>query len=195
MPVTQILRATSYLLLLGCGLNIHAADVYKSVGADGQTVYSDKPGKGATKLQAVELNVTKAPAASPKTIADTGSGSTSSPNDDPGSMGPSDMNSIYQQFVETVSIDNPEHDMALVNPASTLLISLSTGPNEGLPQGFTAQIQIDGEVVSSGPSTLLSVPTPHRGTHVMEAQILDRSGQLHVQSEAITFHVIKSTVR
>jgi len=189
MPVTQILRATGCLLLLGCALNLHA-EVYKSIGADGQTVYSDKPAKGATKLQPVELNVTKALKVAPKTTTSTGSQPPGSTNNDPGSMGPRDMNSMYPQFVESA-----EHDTALVNPAGAILVSLSTGPDEGLPEGFTAQIQIDGEVVSSGPSTLLSVPTPHRGTHIMEAQILDRSGQVQVRSNAVTFHVIKSTVR
>jgi len=115
MPVTQIVRTTGCLFLLGCALNLHA-EVYKSIGADGQTVYSDKPAKGATKLQPVELNVTKALKVAPKTTTSNGSQPLGSTNSDPGSMGPRDMNSMYPQFVESVSIENPEHDTALVNP-------------------------------------------------------------------------------
>jgi len=99
------------------------------------------------------------------------------------------------QRLQNVSIDSPLHDQALVNPLESISVILTTDLEEGLPEGFSAQVKIDGKIVSSGPTTQLDVPTPYRGTHVMSAQILNPAGQVLVQSESITFHVIKSTVR
>lgn len=172
-------------LLMGQQAALAANDIYKTVDDDGNTVFTDKPEGSSITITAPEPNVvTTTTAAYSQDINDD--------DYDELELEPAEPRPLT---VSSVEINSPLHQQTLINPRGSFLVGLDVGPENGMPEGFTAEVKLDGRVVSSGVGTLLAVPVPDRGTHSIEALILDADGNVQASSQPVTIHIMKSFVR
>jgi hypothetical protein len=159
-------------------------EIYKTISDDGATLFTDKPVGNSTTLAPLEPNIL--------TNTTRAQDSQDAENDDGNESEPADSPAIT---VTSVRITNPRNEQTIINPRGPILISIATGPDYGMPEGYTAEIKMDGKVVSSGEGTLLSIPPPDRGTHTIEAVVLNSSGTVQAISQKVTVHVKRSVVR
>ncbi|MFK8075171.1 MAG: DUF4124 domain-containing protein [Granulosicoccus sp.] len=158
---------------------VSAADteIYKSIAEDGSVVFTDEPSDGATSFKPKELNIVppqerkKKPSGDAKEQVEA---------------------ALKLRTVRFVKIQSPVNDQTYVNPVGGISVTITTGHDGGLPVGHSAQIILDGKVVSTGSGTSFSVPTPHRGTHTLSARVFDASGKLRARSRSVKINVIKS---
>lgn len=160
-------------------------EIYKTISDDGSTLFTDKPTGNSTTLAPLEPNILTISAPAKKDVQN-------AENDDGNETEPADSPAIT---VTSVRITNPRNEQTIINPRGPILISIATGPDNGMPEGHTAEIKMDGKIVSSGEGTLLSIPPPDRGTHTIEAVVLNSSGTVQAISQKVTVHVKRSTVR
>ncbi|MFT6301616.1 MAG: hypothetical protein ACI9XK_003887 [Granulosicoccus sp.] len=171
-------------LLVGQPAFAAGGDVYKTVDEDGTITFTDKRKSNSTAVAPIELNILAAPLPALN-------GQSTDIGTDEGSE-PADPSPIT---VNSVKITSPQNEQTLINPRGSILIGIKTGPENGMPDGYTAEIKMNGKVVSSGGGTLLSMPVPDRGTHTIAAIILDSVGTVQASSQTVTFHVMKTFVR
>jgi len=165
-------------LLTGQTANAAEEDIYKAISNDGTTAYSDKPSANSTTVAPLVHNVLTIPAPvleSPEAYGEE--------SDSP------------RLTVTSVKITSLINDQTIINPRGPIPVSIATAPEAELPEGYTAKIKMDGEIVSSGDDSLLSIPSQDRGTHTVEAIVLDASGTVQASSSIVTIHIRRSTVR
>lgn len=159
-------------------------DIYKTISDDGTTMFTDKPSDKSRTMAPMEPNILTRPLSTVKTqTAD---------NEEQNESEPADPRPLV---VNSVEITSPKNQQTLINPRGPILIGITTGPEYGMPEGYTAEIKMNGKVVSKGEGTLLAVPVPDRGTHIIEAVVLDSNGAVQASSETVTVHVKKSFIR
>lgn len=135
-------------------LSVHA-DIYQSVDAEGNKVFSDQPSPNAKQLEIKETNTTKAIEISPR--------NTIKPQ--------TPKAHIYEQF----EISSPRDGSHLVNGLYPFNVNFSTKP--ALSEGHKIQLIINGSVHSTGSSLTRQVESIGRGEHSLNAAILDSNGK------------------
>lgn len=170
------------LVALGVGQFAFAAetDVYKSISEDGSTLFTDKPKDKTTTL---------APLGSTNYKKSSQDLSDETFEYEEGEIEPSDPKPLT---VTAVEITSPRNEQSYINPRGPILVGITTGPENGMPEGYTAEIKIDGKVVTSTEGTLFAVPAVH-GTHTMEAFVLDSTGVVQAKSLPLTIHIRKKS--
>lgn len=154
-----------------------AADegIYKTIGADGSIVFTDKPKNNTFAVESSSL----VPVTISKPVLDTSIRSNDFSSDTLGGRGKNAAK------VSAVRITSPTNNQTLTNPQEPILITIAMGPEKRLPRGHTAEIRLNGEIVSNGRRTQTSVPAPDRGTHIIEAQIVNSKGTTLARSEPV----------
>jgi hypothetical protein len=162
-------RATLVLFLVSMAAAPAAlADTYVRVEKDGTKTYSDRPLPGGklVVLESAQTYSSPAPASDPTR--------------------PLEQQSLEQaaNFQYSSCTLRPSDDTSFQNPES-VTVSLSTSP----PVRSTDVINLtmDGARLGGGEPSVL-VEQPERGSHTVNAQVLDSSGQA-MCSASITFHV------
>ena len=153
-------------------------DVYKSVSEDGSTLFTDKPKDRTTTLAPLGSNRFNY--------------SSQDPSEEKFEYEESDVepSDPVPLTVTSVEITSPRNEHSYLNPRGPILIGITTGPENGMPEGYTAEIKMDGKVVSSAEGTLLAIPAV-KGTHVLKATVLDATGVVMAESQALTVHIGK----
>jgi len=171
----QLLRNTLLLLLL-CAAAA-SAQVYKWVDEDGIVHYTDQPVPGAERID-IESRPTSRSAPRPR--------ATTRRQDDAATEAPA------QPFrYESISFASPTSEESLWNIGGILNVQLSLSP--GLRSGDRVRIYFDGEPrMITGTGVVLE--EVWRGTHNLQAEVLDASGALLIRSRPIQFHVHQTSV-
>lgn len=171
------MRKTAYLTLLAmlfCGAANSQA--YKWIDEDGIVHYSDRPHEGAELIQ---LPRDDRPRSATQRPAPTRAQSAApEPQDDANG---------YQ----SLSVASPGPEETLWNLEGSLNVSLALSP--GLKQGHRIRVYFDGQPrMVTG--TSFEIEEVFRGTHNIQAEVLDQTGKLMIRSETNRFYVQQTSV-
>jgi hypothetical protein len=153
------------LILLLLAVPLHAADVYKSVDRDGNTVFSDVPSENAEKIEVRDLPTIPALEQQP-------------------------ARSLKAEPVErytTLMITSPKNDETYFRSEGDLVVSLQIQPR--LANGDTVVLYLNSNEFLSGKSSSYSIPELDRGTYQLRVAIKDPSGKIIKSSETVAFHL------
>jgi len=146
--------------------------IYKSVDADGTTIFTDQPVPEATLVTPPPLNIVDSGPATP----DSAGQAVASPD----SAVPT---------VNSVTILSPAHDQTFLDPQEPLWVEFDLSPAEVLPVGLSAQAWVGDTLLSTGDARRLPIDIPERGTHSVQIRLVDSAGQVQAESPAIDIHV------
>lgn len=96
---------------------------------------------------------------------------------------------------ETLTINSPENDQALRENAGNVAVSISSQP--ALDTGAKHQyvLYLDGKKVSESQNSSVVLPNTDRGTHTLNAEIMDQKQNSLIKSDTITFHLQRVSIR
>lgn len=165
------MRALVFTLLsVVCTVSL-AATVYRWVNENGVVHYSDQPHQNAQK---VELKA-------PQTY--------SAPRTAPAAPAAADAaNAKPDASYQSCAIASPANDQMFMN-AFEVTAGVSLQP--GLRPGDRVIVTLDGQRLPGVPPSggQFSISPVDRGTHTIQASVMDPDGQTVCQSPSVTFHV------
>ena len=161
------------LIVLGILLATAAsATTYKWVDRNGVTHYSDRPQPGAEIVELQPAQTFDAPAP------------TSSARATP-------RNQHANNAVTYAKLDlwKPSNDEVFTNTANTVPVRLRLEPD--LQAGHSVWLYLDGKRVDGQPTNAVSFDLTEvpRGTHTVNAVVVDVSGVPLIKSQSVTFHL------
>lgn len=158
-----------------------AADesIYKTVAADGSTVFADKP-KESSGITKSEYSV---PVANSQPVLDTSTRSDEFSSDTLGGR------NKQPPIVNVIEITSPSNNQRILEEQNSILFQIELGPDNRLPKGHLAEVYMNGEVVSSGPRKQVNVFTPKSGSHTFEVRVIDPTGATVIRSAPILLFV------
>jgi hypothetical protein len=175
-PARPALLAWAVLVVLLLPAAALADRIYRSVDAQGRPVFSDKPPtEDAQPLDMAPLMTFEAP---PLEAAPHYS--------DPiaAASGPA---------YEALAIVSPRHDEAV--RSNTGDVSITTRLTPVLRTDHRLQFLLDGQVVDGAPDGgTFNLTNVHRGTHVVQARVVDEGGRVLIESSPVTFHMLQISV-
>lgn len=179
-------------LLLGLGLpwaGLEAATVYRTTDAQGNVVFSDRPGEDSERVELEPLTVVPSPepvAVPPAT--GTRSAGSATPRDGDGAVaGP------FMPY-STFRILSPQNEQTLpTGRGGNLQVELDIDPD--LRDDHRVRLLLDGEVSQSAMHTKAFMLTNlDRGEHVLQAELLDAGGRVRHRSAPVTLYVQRASV-
>jgi hypothetical protein len=163
----RLLLITLLLIPLGA-----AAEIYKSVDAEGNTIYTDKPDSQAEEFIVPSMNAIPMPKPAPK----------QEPEEKPATP-------TYQSF----SIVSPKTDQVIRDNNGNIALQLRSQPK--LQAGHYFAVYVDGHMlVKKSNQTSISIPGINRGEHQITAVIRDAGGKTLARSQSITIHMKRQSV-
>jgi len=166
------------LFLLLCLLNgyTHAA-IYKSVLPDGTVIFTDQPELGAEKIDVPNLQTYPPPSVSTAI--------------DPQISPPQEAAVIYTSLI----ITSPANDATIRENSGKVEIHVATEPPLQAQAGHKILVKMDGQAIGEPATTQQYVlDNVDRGTHSLQASILDASGNTLVESETVIFHLKRISI-
>lgn len=163
------------ILLLMMGLlmvSVASADVYRSTDESGNIIYSDKPSPEAEKIHIDPIQTIDAPDVEPFKYTP--------PKQPPAS--------IYTRL----EIISPEDGAAIRNNAGEISINAIVEPGLNVTAGHQLVLVMDGNEVSAG-GPQFDLTNVDRGTHSVSVAIKDRDGKTVMQSNPVTFTMLRAT--
>jgi len=164
------MRRVLALALLAFATGV-SAQVYRWVAPDGTVQYSDQPQPGSTPVEVAPVQTIPAPPPPRRTT----------PPAKPRSTQP-----VYARF----DVLSPaEQESVRANDGN---VTISLGLEPPLMPGNRVVLLLDGQPVGP-PGTSLTVPLTNldRGTHRLEASVLDGAGNALISAGPVTFHVLR----
>lgn len=162
-------------IALFCHIVICYGQIYKSVGANGETVFSDQPTPGAESIDLPPVQTYESATAKNQTV----------PSDEKNNAAES-QTAAYK----TLEISSPKNDESVRQNEGIVIVQANVLPN--LREGDQFQLVMDGNVVGQMQTSPTFVLTNvDRGTHLIAVQIIDSKGNPVIQSSAITFHLLR----
>lgn len=164
------------LLLLAVAFNSSSyAEIYRTVDKDGNVIFTDRPGKGASEVKLPPINTTSIPEASPYSNA-------IAPPDTPTATAPD-----YQVHIisprDNVTIPPGQRDLAIA-------VSLSTP----LQPTHYLVYYINGEAIQESESTSIVIQDITRGEHRLSVEVIDAQGTVLAQSPVKIVNVIRPSI-
>jgi len=200
-------KAIICLLLSTASSWLVAGGIYKSIDSAGNIVFTDQPSEDAEAINSVAI---KQRAKSLESEESKSSGRDDNDTDNhnnenarpatavlaaPEPLNPpkpkttgTDDTARYLP-VSRVEILTPEHDTTLLDPLGQIWVEIQSYPTPIDRSGFTAQLWMDDDLVTSDKSTMLRLPPPSRGTHVLRVKLVDNQDRLFYESDAVHIHV------
>jgi len=163
------------LIIVGLTLcfGVWAQDrVYKRVNPDGSVEYSDQPLQGA--------EVMKVPKGSTFTMPETAT-STAAPVDSTAE----ETGVTY----DSLEITQPANDKTIRSNEGKVTALARVTPE--LASNHRFRWSLDGEIVQDVNSPELRLNNIDRGSHALQAEIVDADGNVVISSETITFHLMR----
>nr|WP_298379480.1 DUF4124 domain-containing protein [uncultured Halomonas sp.] len=169
---------------------VDAATVYRSVDAQGNTVFTDTPSQDSQRIKLKSLTVVPSqepePPASkaPKTSAEKKAAPRSSRNVSGGPFMP------YSTF----RIASPEDGYTLqTGYAGDIVIDIAVEPE--LRKDHRIRLLMDGDVSQSAMHTqVFMLSNLNRGEHTLRAELIDSQGQVRHRSDPVTLYVQRASV-
>ena len=167
------------LLLLLATFSLSAQEVYKWVDENGVTHYSDQPVPGAERVR-IETRPSRpaAPRPRPRTPD-------ASPSDDDRPV----PNPPFSY--QSLSFTEPAAEQTLWNIGGTLTVRLSLQPS--LRSGDRLRLYFDGEARTVN-GLQVQLDEVWRGTHNLQAEVLNANGELMIRSDPIRFYVQQTSI-
>jgi hypothetical protein len=180
------LASTAIFVLLLAGATADAR-IYKTVDEDGNVVFTDVPPKD--NQQSIELSQGNryAPVTVPKAAP-----TVNDPADDEADAEDAGSSIGY----ERLAIASPVNDEPVRENAGNLTVDLTIRPPLNTDRGHHVEILMDGAPFAHGQSDggTIELTNIDRGTHSLQAHILDASGNILVTSQPVTFHMLRVSV-
>ena len=197
------------LLLATLAFPATAGGIYRTVQADGTVVFSDRAAPDATLVEPPPLNVVGSGAAGSASPDESAAGDGASSDEPVTTRSPrvptgdsatdTDAPSVAvapaaDVSIERVVIASPPPDVTIIDPAGPLLVEVGTAPGSLAASGLTVEALVDGEIVSTGTSSMIAVPALERGEHRLGIRLVDAGGTVVAASEEQALHVRRSIV-
>jgi len=158
------------ILSLSCGLA--QAAIYKRVLPDGSVVFSDQPGPDAEKIETPKAQTFTPPPKS--TII--------APQTSPDKK----ASAPYARL----TITTPAHDETIRDNTGNVTINVGIEPPLQTQAAHKILIRLDGKAIGNPATTQqLTLENVDRGTHTIQASVLDASGSTLLDSGTVTFHL------
>lgn len=167
------------------------ADIYRSVDAEGNVVFTDEPSQGAERIE-----VSPASVISPEQGITTGDQEA----DDILKLTPDTEPEVTEQSADAI----PAYQVRIIAPADdesiwvnngNVTVSLIVEPQLDAERGDLIVLNLNGaDVGVAQPSTSFQLTNLSRGTHSVSATIIDSNGMALTTSETITFHLHRTSV-
>ncbi len=161
------------LLLLFVAASAQAA-IYRWVDPSGTVVYSDKPVKGAKKIEVPpppSFHLPPAPAAPAVK---------SKPKSPP--------------YYHALEIQAPADDQAMWDNAGNLRVRFHLAPPLRVPLGDHVEILVDGQPRVQTTASEIELRNLDRGTHRLQVRVVDGAGRVLIRSAEIHFHLHRQSV-
>lgn len=163
------------LLVTGLLLSLSAAAaVYMERDAEGNVVFTDRPSSEDAKP--IELNPPSTYQAPPIPRAARQNGTQDDSSED----------------YKAIAIARPANDAPIRENSGNLEVSIDLIP--ALKPGHHIVLLLDGAPAAEGRSTTLRLQNVDRGTHTLQAQVVDDNGNVIIRSDNVTFHMLRISV-
>jgi hypothetical protein len=173
------MRKCLILLFVFAVPSAFAAPVWTWVDSQGQVHYSDRPVPGARQIDLPSAQGFPAPSRAPSTRAA-----------EPSRAASSRGTTSYRAF----NIVSPAPQETLWNIGGNLTVRIELQP--ALEAGHQLDVYLDGQrAYLSTTSLQLTVPNVFRGTHSLEAVIIDAAGREVQRSPAVPFIVQATSIQ
>jgi len=168
------MRLIASFLLCSVALNAGAADIWRWTDADGVVHFSDQPRPGAVKVNVGPIS------------APSGNGP---PPEPPAEVSIPEPQQRQQSFAySSCVVQSPENDWTFhgVQP-----VTVTLGIEPQLQQGHRIQVYVNGAPRPDWPAnaTSYTLPEVYRGSHTVQARILDSSSRVLCTGPTVTFHL------
>ena len=166
------MRSIVFLSVVLFSLPLLAKDVYKWTTAEGEVVYSDTYQPGAERIHVTS-----------------GSSSPRAADNATGEQAGTAAAGGYQTF----EIAQPENDETIRSNEGAVTVSLTLSPT--LAEGDAIQVFIDGNKLGGDvKSTQFTLNGLNRGTHSLQAKIVDADGNTLNSAPSINFHLRQASI-
>jgi hypothetical protein len=169
------MRSWIFLICLIIVIPCLAREVYRSTSEDGVTSYSDTYLPGAEKVS----------------VATGSSSQTESESNPEASANQQHANSAgpYRTF----QVAQPENNDTIRNDEGVVNVGLSLSPK--LVDGHVIQIYLNGTKLDTDlTTTQFSLNALNRGTHSLQAKVVDVTGNTQISSQTVNFELRKAAV-
>jgi len=157
------------LVLLAATAN---AEVYKSINADGDVIYSDVPTQGAKPVEMPEL-----PTYTPVPLP-------AAP------VAPATKVKAAEDAYSKFSLAGPKNEETILYTAGNVNVSVTLEPALQVEKGHRIEYFLDdqpqGKPVASLSTSFLNVD---RGTHTVSAAVIDESGKVIIKTKPATIYI------
>jgi hypothetical protein len=164
-----------FVLLGACWAAAFAEPVWRWVDEDGVVHYTDRPVEGAERIELKPPPVVEV--ARPPQRRDR-----------------EDEAEAQAVVYDRLAIADPTQEEVLWNIGGTLDVTLELRPR--LQAGHGVEIVLDGSVREDLPDDSLSfeIPEVWRGTHTIQARVVDEDGRVLIASPIVTFFVQQTSI-
>ena len=163
-----------FLSLFATGLAPAQTGVYRWVEPDGTVTFTDQSRPGAEKIEIQAPQTVPPPEAVRKALR------ANSERAEPAASG-----AAYTQF----AIVSPSDDEAVRSNNGDVNIALSLEP--ALHADHAIVVSMDGQAIGKGSSTSLQLENLPRGTHTVQATVVDAAGTEIIRTDTVSFHVLR----
>jgi hypothetical protein len=168
----------AWLLLFLLTLPV-VAGIYKSIGPEGQVIFSDQAVQGAEEVDVDPLQTYTPPPLPKEPLPDKAKPTQPAPESEG-----------YQDF----SIMQPGDFETIWNNEGSVSVALSLQPT--LKPGDEFKLVLDDhQVIAQGRSTVVQLQNIDRGTHRLHAVIVDTSGKELARTTTTTFHLRRTIAK
>ncbi len=171
---TKTVAGILLLYLFTTGLVAAQTGVYKWVEPDGTVTFTDQSRPGAEKIEIQPPQTVPPPEAVRRALK---AGSARAEQAAPGIA--------YTQF----AIVSPSDDESVRSNNGDISIALSLEP--ALHADHAIVVSMDGQAIGKGSSTSLQLQNLPRGTHTVQATVVDAAGAELIRTETVSFHVLR----
>lgn len=181
-------KAIAMLALgLSMSLVVQAQTIYRSTDAQGNVVFTDNPERGGEEVDLEPLTVvpSRGEVRDQEAVTRVESGGTSASRD-----GPGEPFMPYDSF----RIASPGNEETLpTGAAGSLEVTLGIEPR--LREDHRVRLLVDGRVSQSALHTEAFLLTDlTRGEHVLQAELIDGSGEVRHRTSPVTLYVQRASV-
>lgn len=170
------MKKWTLLLLLLISNFVFAQTIYQWTDAQGNTVYSDKPQQGAQEVTVPDLPSYQAPKPAAKPVTQ-------------------QVQKITppQTIYKTLTIESPKAEATVWSNPGIIPVRVNMEP--ALAKGDKLIITVDGKTqLETSTSSSLELKGIERGTHSIQAKIIDPDGKVAKTSQAVTVYLHKASV-
>lgn len=156
---------------------LSAGVVYKYIDKQGNTVYTDQPRPGAQRVDLPEPSTYSPPKLPPRVTATAKAGK--------GRAG-----AVYSGLTLT----SPEPDASIWDNTGELLVIYTLEPALQTKRGHRMVVSVDGEALAPVNGTRVELKNVDRGTHQLQARIIDADGEVLIESQTATVNLHRQSV-